>query len=119
MPASTRDTATRLAKTRNSEPARRETKKMPNAIERAAVAWSLGKDGSWEGVSSGTMLWWAWYGRARSQTWLMAWFANRPVAAAARPDAQARFQVVSPGGDRSHRPTAITPKTVTPHVETR
>src|SRR3954447_835998 len=117
MPARTRETETTAAKARKNQPARRDTKNTPNAIERAAVAWSLGKDGSAERGMSGTMLACASYGRARSHRWEMTWFAASPTAAADNPAAHARFHAVSPGGESSQSPTASTPKTGTPQVE--
>src|SRR5436853_5594276 len=111
MPASTRDTETTAAKARNNQPARRDTKNTPNAMDRAAVAWSLGNEGSPERDSSGTMLACASYGRARSHTWEVTWFAASPTAVADKPAAHARFHAVSPGGESSQSPTANTPKT--------
>src|SRR4029079_14184411 len=90
---------------------------MPKAMPNAALAWSLGKDGSWDCVR-----WYAAggdsYGRGRCQMKSpMSWLMPREISAETPPQSAAIFQRRSlPGGVRSQRKRTAAAYTTTPNL---
>ena len=80
-----------------------------------AAAWSLGKDGSWEGwTNQRWAVGCASVGRARSQMWEMIWLVSRarPAEASAEAVASRHFDTV-PGRLTSQRPIVAAARTGT------
>src|SRR5919198_319038 len=94
-----------VAPIRKTAPTRTLKKRRANAIAKAAVAWSLGKEGSPDRCASKTVLaGGAANGRSRNQKCPMIWLATSPRPAAAQAQAVAsRQRSASPGRSKSHR----------------
>src|SRR4051794_24972750 len=87
----TRPTPIRNAAARKIEPTTRSKRNTANAIANAALAWSLGNDGSCDRLPQTSAEGWLAYGRARCHTCAISWFITRARPADANADAHASF----------------------------
>src|SRR5205809_1411576 len=115
----TRPTPITHAAARKIEPTNRSKRNTAKAIANAALAWSLGKDGSCERFPQTCAERWSANGRARSQTWAMSWLISNASPDDASAEAHASFHFrLDPGRANSHRANVATARAGTAQFST-